>query len=162
MNQSIKNRTVGQYSYELLQKNDKINPIDLQRQIHKGNTSKDSYENQLLQALERGKSLYEQNFFLVVLFKKERLMINTVRQYFFPRRSCPTPEYDQVVYFYKRKSDNLFFIWIVPDKETCKMLYSQRKNLSPEFSELVRFVADFKSGKLDKISDDLNYIEKIF
>ena len=48
-------KTVGQWSYELQQKKDeKINPIDLQQAIHSGNSSEDSYENQIRLVVERG------------------------------------------------------------------------------------------------------------
>lgn len=151
------NKTVGAYSYEMQQKPDeKINPIDLQREIHRGNNNEDSFENQVRLATERGEEDFEGDFFVVVLFKKERLLKNVVRQYFFPRKSCPIPEYDQVVYKYFRKEQRLDFIWVVPDKQNTIDLAVMGTELPKEQQELVQFVRDFNSGKLDRLCDLLN------
>lgn len=150
-------KTVGQYSYELQQKPDeKINPIDLQREIHKGNSNEDSFENQVRLAVQRGEEQFEGDFFVVVLFKKERLMKNVVRQYFFPRKSCPTPEYDQVVYHYFPKEQRLDFVWVIPDKQSTIDLALMGGELPEEQQQLVQFARDFNSGKLDQLCERLN------
>lgn len=157
---SLPKKTVGAYSYELQQKSDeKINPIDLQREIHKGNSNDDSYENQVLIAVNSGKSHYKGDFFVVVLFKKERLLKGVIRQYFFHRESCPTPEYDQVVYHYFPKDQKLEFVWVVPDKQSVIDFCLMGNALPPEHQQLVQFARDFNSGELDKKSDRLNLIE---
>ena len=154
---TLPKKSVGAYSYELQQKPDeKINPIDLQRQIHKGNTNEDSFENQVRIAVERGEEDFEGDFYVIVLFKKERLLKNVVRQYFFPRQSCPTPEYDQIVYQYKRKSQELKFLWVVPDKQSTIDLPLMKFQLPAEQQELVRFAEDFNTGKLDQLCERLN------
>jgi len=156
MNTSPK-KTVGAYSYEFQQRPDeKINPIDLQRQIHKGNSNEDSFENQVRIAVERGKKYLEGNFYVVVLFKKERLLKNVVRQYFFPRKSCPTPEYDQIVYHYFPSEERLDFLWVVPDKQSTIDLPLMGKELPEDQQELVQFSKDFNSGKLDRLCEILN------
>lgn len=149
-------KTVGKHSYELQQKDEKINPIDLQRAVHEGNTDDDSYENQVRLAVDRGLQDYEGDFYVVVLFKKERLMVNVVRQYFFPRKTCPRPEYDQVVYKYHRHSHSLKFMWVIPDKLSCETLPLHKNFLPDDQKEFLKFVLDFNSGELDKISDRMN------
>jgi len=150
-------KTVGAHAVELQQKKDeKINPIDLQREIHKGNTNEDSFENQVRVAVERGMKDLEGDFYIVVLFKKERLLKNIIRQYFFPRISCPTPEYDQIVYQYERKTEKLEMLWVVPDKQSTIDLPLMASYLPHEQSELVGFVRDFNSGKLDRVCEKLN------
>lgn len=154
-------KTVGQFSYELQQKkDDKINPIDMQRQIHKGNSNEDSFENQVRIAVERGEKDLDGDFYIVVLFKKERHMKNVVRQYFFPRLSCPTPEYDQIVYKYNRKQQKLEFIWVVPDKQSTIDLPLMGHELPLDQQELVQFARDFNSGALDRLCDSLNLKSK--
>lgn len=156
MNTSPK-KTVGAFSYELQQRPDeKINPIDLQREIHKGNSDEDSFENQVRIAVKRGEEDFEGNFYVVVLFKKERLLKNVVRQYFFPRNSCPTPEYDQIVYHYFPKEEKLEFLWVIPDKQSTIDLPLMGKELPDEQQELVQFARDFNSGKLDRLCEKLN------
>lgn len=150
-------KTVGQYSYELQQKPDeKINAIDLQREIHNGHTNEDSFENQVRIAVGRGERQFRGDFYVVVLFKKERLLKNVVRQYFFPRESCPTPEYDQVVYRYFRKPEKLEFLWVVPDKNSTLDLSLNRSLLPLDQMQLLKFIDDFNSGALDKLCEKLN------
>lgn len=150
--------TVGAKALELQKKTDeKINPIDLQRAVHKGNDSNDSYENQVRVAVERGRDLFEGDFFVVVLFKKERLFVNCVRQYFLPRKSCPRPEYDQVVYQYLSEGDDLKFIWVIPDKESCEAVPTHLNDMPSDYKEFVNYIMDFNSGKLDLLSEKINY-----
>lgn len=150
-------KSVGGAALELQKKQDeKINPIDLQREIHKGSASNESFEGQIRICVERGKKMYDKDFYIVVLFKKERLLKNVVRQYFFPRKTCPFPDYDQVVYKYSKNPENLEFLWVVPDKQSTIDLALMKHQLSKEQSELVRFVEDFNNGKLDQLSNRLN------
>jgi len=135
---------------------EKINSIDLQRAIHKGNNSEKSFENQVIIAVERGEKQFDGDFFVVVLFRKERLMKNVIRQVFFPRKSCPTPEYDQVVYKYFYKDRKIDFIWVIPDKQTVIDFGMIGNELPRDQQQLVQFARDFTSGKLDKKCDLLN------
>ena len=100
--------------------------------------------------------MFDGDFFLVVLFKKERLIGNVVRQYFLPRISCPTPEWDQVVYHYKRKGEELKFLWVVPDKESCTNLPLYGPLLPEDQQILLQYAKDFNSGALDKLCAKLN------
>ena len=151
------NKSIGQYSYELQQKpDDKINPIELQREIHKGTNSERSYEEEVIVALERGKKEFDGDLFVIVLLQKFRVLKNAGRSFFFPRKSCPTPEYDQTVYQYFRKEDRLKFLWIVPNKQTVIDMCLIGNTLPPDQQELVQFARDFSSGALDRISAILN------
>lgn len=152
-----KQETVGKMSWEAQQKsNEKLNAIDLQRAMHEGNTSEDSFENQVRLAVERGKKELPADFYVVVLFRKERLMKGVIRQMFFPRISCPTPEYDQIVYHYFLKSDKLELLWVVPNKQSTWDLPLMQKELPEDQQELVQFAKDFNTGKLDKLCERLN------
>ncbi len=146
-------RNAGAISYELEKTGDqKINPIEMQEAIHKGNKSEDSWENQIDLCLKRGMEFYPQgkDFFLVVLFKKERMLTNIVRQQFFYRLSCPTPSWDQVVYKYHRKECRLEFIWVVPDKESCMNLPNFIDELPDEQKALINYAKAFNHGALDE------------
>ena len=146
-----KKKTVGAEALELQTKKDeKIDPIELQRAVHEGNSSEDSFEHQVFLALQKGRASFDKDFYVVVLFKKERLLHNVVRQYFFPRISCPTPEYDQVVYKYHRERDELEFLWVVPDKQSCKELPLNGHLLPLDQQDLVQYAKDFNDGTLDK------------
>lgn len=155
--QEPKKEPVGKYAYELQKKTDeKINPIDMQETIHKGNKGEDSFENQVRIAVERGEKEFEGDFYIVVLFKKERLLHNVVRQYFFPRKSCPLPEFDQVVYKFHRNSGTLDFLWVVPDQAATVELPKIRALLPLEQQGLLEHIEAFNSGKLDALCASLN------
>jgi len=152
-------KTAGEHSFDLQKKaDDKINSIDLQREIHKGNREDISFEDQVRIAVENGKEDFEGDFFPVVLFKRERLLKNIIRQYFFTRQSCPTPEYDQVVYKYFRKEHKLDFLWVVPDKQTVIDMCMIGDSFPKEHQDLVSFAKDFNTGELDKLCDRLNTV----
>lgn len=151
-NKGIKMPTVGEAALKLQESSEKINPIELQQAIHKGNTEDDSFESNVIKAVERGKRdlAHKDNFFIVVLFKKERILHNVLRQYFFPRISCPTPEWDQIVYKYHAKEERLEFLWVVPDKDNCYNLAKHKKHLPLDQQPLCEYSSDFLSGKLDE------------
>ncbi len=143
--------TVGKISAELIQKEAPTrDPIELQREMHK------DYIAHIHDAIFRGKQDFSGDFFVVVLTKKERLMQNVIRNYFLARSSCPTPEWDQTVYRYKRADDLLEFLWVIPSKDTCQLFKENALQITPEEKELLRFVMDFTDGTLLKLAKRLN------
>ena len=76
-------------------------------------------------------------FYVIVLNRRDRLMVNVVRQIFFGRRTLPRSDYDQAVYHYDPKTGHLRFIWVVPDKETVEELaFSPIDIETPELQRL--------------------------
>lgn len=149
---SIKrDKTVGAHSVELAKKDpDTRDPIELQREIHK------DYEKNIFEAVDRGLKEIHGDFFVVVTTKKERLMQNVIRNYFNPRKTCPTPEYDQTVYHYIRKDDKLDFLWVVPAKDACEMFRINALGVSENERDLLYFVLSFYDGSLLRQAKKLN------
>jgi hypothetical protein len=116
--------------------------IDQQREMQK------DYEKNFIECLERGKKAIDGDFYLVVETKKERLLVNVLRNYFFYRHSCPTPTYDTAVYKYHRSSDTIEFLWTVPSRDTCELLRDNALEVAPEERDLLHFVLDFYQGTL--------------
>lgn len=148
--------TTGSKALELQKTDEKINAIDLQETMHKGNKSGDSFESQVQECVNRGKDLFPGDFFVEVQFKKERLLQNVIRQYFIPKRACPSPQFDQVVYKFTRSPDNLEFLWVVPDWQSVELLIRDAILLPLEQQDLVQFARDFKSGALLQRAMKLN------
>lgn len=147
----MKRETVGKISSELLQKEpDTRDPIELQREMDK------EYEEAVLECVERCKKEYISDFYVVVLTKKERLMQNVVRRYYFGRLSCPTPEYDQVVYRYSKEDDKIDFLWVVPAKDICELLKANATQVDPAEWALLDYVLRFYDGELDDWAKELN------
>lgn len=146
-----KRQTVGHSAVDLmLQKHDLINAIDYEREMHK------DYEKEVITCVEEHKKLFMDDFYVVVLRKRERLLENVIRTYFFGRLSCPTPTHDQTVYKYHFKEDALEFIWTVPDLETCFVMKRDALMVPDEERELLKFIFDFDSGALDLKAAMLN------
>lgn len=147
---------IGKIATELQEKSDlQSDSIELQREIHKGSNSKKTFEEELMTTVKRGMDdpKIDGNFFVVVLNKKERLLQNIVRQYFFYRQSCPSPDFDQTVYRVYRKSGKVQYLWTVPDNVTCNNLPHMKKDLPPEQLQLVYMTESFNCGALDRYAD---------
>ena len=112
------------------------------------------YDQNMFDCIGDAKNKYPTDFYVTVITKKERLMPNVMRNYFFARHSCPTPDYDQTVYLYTRTDDSIEFLWVIPSKQTC--LYMVTNPLEIQERELLQFVLDFADGTLMKKSMILN------
>lgn len=144
--------TVGEVAAKLLEKADdfKHTVVDqTQAQLSE-------YYDNLIQCVKDHKDKILSDFYVVVLTKKERIITNVIRNYFFARITCPTPDYDQAVYKYSHKNEEISFVWVIPDRETCQLLRANATQLPPEEQQLMGFVNDFASGKLFKLAKSLN------
>jgi hypothetical protein len=136
-------KTVGQLSSDLiLRPFDTRSPIELEREMH------GEFEKNLLEAIERGKKRLYSPFYIVVLTKKERIMPNVLREYFIDRQSCPTPEYDQVVYCIHSDRDTVEFLWVIPSKDTCEYLHMNAAQVDEDERWLRDYVIAFHEKRL--------------
>lgn len=95
-------------------------------------------------------SLYRnKDFYIVMLTKIERIG-GVPRNLFLARQSCPTPVYRQSVWKYKHVSDQLEFLWCIPDAILyAHILNNKQKYLADkECAELAKFVILMESGEL--------------
>ncbi len=146
---------MGQIALYLQKKKDlQTDSIELQKEIHKGSNSKRTYEEEVHFTIKSGRddTSIHGNFYIVVLFKKERLLHNVLRQYFFYRQSCPTPEFDQTVYKYVRMEDKVEYLWTIPNNVACLNLPRMWKDLPDDQMILVSMIAAFHSGELDRLA----------
>lgn len=144
--------TVGKASLELSQKTvETRDPIELEREMHK------NYENNVLECVNRGiLDCAAPVFYVVVETKKERLMDNVIRNYFFYRLSCPSPSWDQTVYRYTRSDEKIQYLWTIPSKDTCELLYENAIQVASEERQLLQHVLDFKDGTLLRLAKQYN------
>ena len=147
-----KRETVGKISADLL-KSAHANSHSAYDQMREMLTD---YEKNIHEAILNGCKQFQGDFFITVLFKKERLMNNVVRTYYFPRKSCPTPQHEQVVYLYKRDIGDIQFLWVVPSLEACVTMVNEASFVHPEERQLLQFVLDFRDGTLLKRAQALN------
>lgn len=114
------------------------------------------YESNLFACIDRALKVHFKDFYIVVLTKKERIMPNVLRNYFFFRSSCPTPEYDQTVYKFKFENKEIEYMWTIPAKDICIYLYNNATLVDQKEAPLLEFVVKFIRGDLDKIAKRLN------
>jgi hypothetical protein len=152
--ESIMNReTVGKISSDLLIKS-VDNTHSAYEQMLESLTDFDKHMHETIDRLK--KDWPSQDFYIVVITKKERLMTNVLRNYFLGRLSCPTPDYDQAVYCYKSPIDKIDFLWVIPSKDTCTEMIRDPLGVPAEENQLLKYVLDYADGTLFKLSKTKN------
>lgn len=145
------NQTVGEISAQLAQSsNGSQDPMELQREMTK------EYCDNVIQAATEGLKYYDKPFYVVVITKREYLMQNVIRSYYFHRGTCPTPDYDQAVFQFDPKRESFQEVWVIPDRDTALMLYENALEVAPEERQLLNYVLDFESGALFQKAITLN------
>src|SRR5579863_8749739 len=151
-----KRPTVGKISSDLIAKTpDSRDPIELQRKMQ------EDWCNQIDLCIQSHLSIFNSDFYVVIITKREPLMPNVMRNYFCARSTCPTPDYDQTVYKFHRKEGMVEYIWTIPDKQSCLYLQDNMLMVAPEEKELLQFVLDFADGSLFKRACELNGDKKV-
>lgn len=146
-----KNETVGKVAIELLGKADNKHTVIDQMQ-----ENLTDFDKNIWLCVEHAKKTYHNDFYVVVETKKERLLENVIRNYFFSRISAPTPIWDQTVYKYHRKKEFLEFLWVIPSKDTCEYLTFNQRDVVESERELLKFVLSYNDGTLLKIAKNMN------
>lgn len=113
-----------------------------------GSAMTNDFMDRIRQEVQRGVNLYHGDFFIIMLTKSETVIPNAVAAYFGCSAGCPTPNYDQTVYHYRRADDELYLIWTIPNKEWCLYLYENALLFDKEFHGIIGYVMDFADGKL--------------
>jgi hypothetical protein len=132
--------TVGKICNDLLKKPDrKQGVMDTQIEMAK------KYIPGIQECIDKNKALVDP-YYIVVISKRERLLINAIRQYFVARKTLPTPDYDQTVFKYTPVTGDLKYLWTVPDKNSIEEVIANYKKYDPS---LVKYCLLFKENKLD-------------
>ena len=148
-----KKETVGKIATDLQAKDDgyQINAID-----QAAENTKDYLKN-LYEAVDRGILKYpNEDFYIHVETKKEKLLENVLRNYFIVKHDCPTPNYDQSVFKYIYKAGDLVFMWVIPDRGTCFYFKENWKEIPAEEKDLLNFIRMFDDGTLLKLAKRMN------
>jgi len=148
-------KTVGAHSLELSKKDPGTHSaIDQMREQLK------DYEKNIHECVQSHLGKFEDDFYVICLTKKERLMQNVLRGYFFARQSCPTPDYDQSVYKYHRADAKLEFLWVVPCDDVVNYMKNNPTLVDTDKYGLLDFVLKFADGSLLRLSKKLNNEKK--
>lgn len=162
-------KTVGSIVSDLSQKQpDSLDPIEIQRATEK------EYLDELVWCVEHAQKKVpcdpekkcpkgcedraglDGNFFIEALTKKEKILANTLRNYFCARQSCPTPHFDQTVYRYNKEKEEVEFLWVVPDQETCEIFRENITKIVPNERALLKNVLEYYDGTLFRKAKEFN------
>jgi len=144
-------KTVGAHSLDLQRKGPVKHSADeqMREQLKK-------YESEMYKCIKTNKNNYFTDFYIVVLVKKERLMQNVYRHYFFARKTCPTPDFDQTVYKYNKTEENLSFMWVIPDPAAVNYMSNNPLHVESDKRSLLKCVMEFTDGTLLRLSKKIN------
>lgn len=143
--------TVGSLVYDTLQQTPDTHDVRDQ-----GSEMIKPYLGELFTSVAKGKELFPGDFFIEVQQQRFVLLAKVLRNYFIPRSTCPTPNYDQSVYRFDRMKDELEYVWTLPDRESAFDLIANALTIEDEYRELLQYVLDFKDGTLFKLAQTLN------
>jgi len=134
--------TVGAVATKLLQEADgKQGVVDTEREANK------EYLEQVYECVQNAvKNGWDKPFYVVVISKKERVLENVMRRYFVARKTMPMPDYDQSVFLFDPKTEQLRYFWTLPDANTCE--YLLHNDVDPQETQLKAFVHAFVDDKL--------------
>lgn len=104
---------------------------------------------------------YDGDFYIQQVTETARGTNRTVKNVSISRNTCPSPDFDQVVYKYKKKDDVLELLWVVPEKQVAYYILSglDTGDLDPDVYDLVEYVVDFATGELNKKCLEYNNIK---
>lgn len=102
------------------------------------------------------KNMGKDQFFISMITIQDRLFNNYFKQKVEAHQACPTPTWDQIIYRYDITSDNLEFLWVIPDKTTCEDMYKFPHLVPVEEYELLGYVKGFYEGTLLRKANELN------
>jgi len=155
VNDKFKREKVGKLSVDLLlsKENEQANSIDIEEEAHVKN---DKFLKGLHECKDRGMNQFPKDFYIVHLVQRPAVYKNVIREYFFPRESCPTPDYDQSVWRYIRHDDVLEYLWTIPQREICIEFKDHALEIPKEQQWLLKMILEFADGTLYKMARELN------
>lgn len=96
------------------------------------------------------------DFFVEVITFKPKLFPNTIKQAFIARNTCPTPNYDQIVFKYDSGLEQPVEIWVIGSRLNCYYFLQNTKTVKPEMWKMVEYIKQFDSGELFRLAKQLN------
>jgi hypothetical protein len=152
---SMKKTTIGEVALDTLKS--KPSKPQLATKLAKETNNEKSYIQELRDCAERGCETYkDMDFYIEVALRHDKVLHNVLRNQFFAKEHCPTPNYDQSVFRFNHKTMDIEYIWTVPDKTTCMTLLYYADQVVPEERQTLDFVVKYATGQLLALAKTLN------
>ena len=150
-NKVPKSEKVGKIAYDVFHKEQRVYTTS---ELSDGMLK--DYMDNVYQCIDTSYNKFNNQFFIIVETKKEMLLQNVIRNYFFARQSCPTPIWDQSIYRYDKEKSELEYLWTVPSKDTCQLYMNNQGFIVLEERQLLYFIKCYYDGTLLKLAKELN------
>lgn len=136
-------KTVGEHAVNLLNKGEKIEVGELSEGCTQDYM--EELQKTAIDGLDNGN--YEDDFYVVVMRKRERHLINVIRTLFYHRQTKPTPCWDIDLWRVTQKGD-LFFCYSLPDMQTGNDMVDNPEAYKDRSPELLQYVWMFANEML--------------
>jgi polyphosphate kinase len=165
----MKRPTLGSIVYDIAQKKDeKLSVIEVQRELQRD--CHNELINCVLHAQKKidcfdscdkdyckDRETFSGSFYIEMIPIAIPLMLDRAYRFkYIPKKACPTPNYDQNLFYYNHKSEQVEFIWAVPDKGACYHLLENAHLVVPEEKQLLDNVIAYANGTLFQIMKHRN------
>lgn len=119
------------------------------------------YLNNLIECAETNRKKFDGSFYILTTIKNEAIFnkylpMPVFREYFIALKDCPTPNYDQNLFYCNSKLEQIEFVWSIPDRETAQMLHANKEIVDESERWLLKFVLDYADGTLYRLMKKLN------
>jgi len=104
-------------------------------------------------AIANGKKEYQHDFFIDVIWRKRRSERGGLIKQALWLKTIPTPHYNQTVYLYDHKADDVQMLWSVPDQNTCNAYYHNRNHVPVSDYPILTQVMNYFDGTLFRLVD---------
>lgn len=116
----------------------------------------EDYIKELIECVQSARKTINFNFYVEIQTKREPLLHNVLRNYFIPRKSCPTPNYDQTVFMFEHESEDIIYLWTIPCRDACIYLMNNSSLVVDDEREILNFVLQYSDGSLFRLCKKLN------
>lgn len=146
--------TVGALAREAMkQEAEKVNLIEYGQAVQ---DPKKYYET-LQDSVDKGiKKFPDQDFYIEVVDRFDKMLKNVGVTQFVVCMVCPTPTYDTSVWRYRNDIKDIEYLWTVPDKRICELFKDNFLDIIPDEQPLLEQVLKFTSGELLQMAKKLN------
>src|SRR5665213_4047285 len=131
--QKPKHKTVGQFSQETAAQQ----APDVKVWTYVDAMAEEEFIPNLLEAVKRGRQLFVGDFYINNAGKNEQILSNVLRSYWIPLIACPSPNFDQIVFKYHAKDEQITLIWTIPTEAGCEYLVMNRNYVVSEEQDLL-------------------------
>lgn len=146
-----KRKSIGELSSNLKEFNaESVESLGTEKRAYK------DFLPTLWETIYKSKETIKNKDIFIEVYLEKRDALKTRIKHFRSRTTCPRPQFCQMVFQYKYKSEELLLLWSLPQEWQCKDIRDNAITIDPQFKDLKNFVIDFYDGTLLNQMRELN------